>query len=102
MKQPADTKALAVGPLVAGFQAEDPAGETLGSAVIDSVLVRDGLVQVALGVDRARAGALEPARRAAEGAIARLPGVRDATIVLTAHRASAPQPAAPQPAAPQP
>jgi ATP-binding protein involved in chromosome partitioning len=100
MKQPDDTIALAVRRLLAGFQAEDTAGETLGSAVIDSVLVRDGLVQVALGVDRARAGALEPARRAAEGAIARLPGVRNATIVLTAHRASAPQPAAPQPAAP--
>jgi len=101
MKQPDDTIALAVRRLLAGFQAEDTAGETLGSAVLEGVLVRDGLVQVTFGVDRARAGALEPARRAAEGAIARLPGVRNATIVLTAHRASAP-PAAPQPSAPQP
>ena len=102
-----DTIALAVRRLLAGFQAEDAAGETLGSATLEGVLVRDGLVQVTLGVERARADALEPARRAAEGAIARLPGVANATIVLTAHRASAapvatPQPAPPQPAPPQP
>jgi ATP-binding protein involved in chromosome partitioning len=63
--------------------------------------VRDGLVQVTLGVDRARAPALEAARRAAEGAIGRLPGVRNATVVLTAHRAPAPAQPKPQ-AAPKP
>ncbi|WP_419760740.1 Mrp/NBP35 family ATP-binding protein [Acidisoma sp.] len=102
MSQSDDTIALAVRRLLAGFQAEDAAGETLGSATLEGVLVRDGLVQVTLGVDRARADALEPARRAAEGAIARLPGVANATIVLTAHRASAAPVATPQPAPPQP
>jgi ATP-binding protein involved in chromosome partitioning len=100
MSEPDDTIARAVRRLLASFQAEDAAGETLGGAALESVQVRDGLVQVTLGVDRARAEALEPARRAAEGAIARLPGVRNATVVLTAHRA--PGPAAPKPAAPKP
>jgi ATP-binding protein involved in chromosome partitioning len=99
MSEPDDTIALAVRRLLASFQAEDAAGEALGSAAVEGVLVRDGLVQVTLGIDRARAGALEPARRAAEGAMARLPGVRQATIVLTAHRAPTAQPAPPRPAA---
>ena len=105
MSEPDDTIARAVRRLLASFQAEDAAGETLGGAALEGVQVRDGLVQVTLGVDRARAEALEPARRAAEGAIARLPGVRNATVVLTAHRApgpAAPGPAAPEPAAPRP
>ena len=112
MSEPDDTIALAVRRLLASFQAEDAAGERLGGATLEGVLVRDGLVQVTLGVDRQRAEALEPARRAAEGALARLPGVRNATIVLTAHRPPPPvpaapiptasQPGAPQPAAPQP
>jgi ATP-binding protein involved in chromosome partitioning len=105
MSEPDDTIARAVRRLLASFQAEDAAGETLGGAALECVQVRDGLVQVTLGVDRARAEALEPARRAAEGAIARLPGVRNATVVLTAHRApgpAAPEPAAPRPAAPKP
>ncbi len=100
-----DSLAIAVRRLLAGFQAEDGAGETLGGAALEGVLVRDGLVQVTLAVDRARASALEPARRAAEGAIGRLPGVRNATVVLTAHRApeaAAPPAAAARPPAPKP
>jgi ATP-binding protein involved in chromosome partitioning len=102
MTDPDDTIAHAVRRLLAGFQAEDAAGEALGGAMLEGVLVRDGLVQVTLAIDRARAEALEPARRAAEGAIARLPGVRNATIVLTAHRVASIQPAAPPAAAPSP
>jgi ATP-binding protein involved in chromosome partitioning len=101
MTEQDDSIATAVRRLLAGFQAEDGAGETLGAAVLEGVLVRDGLVQVTLGVDRARAPALEAARRAAEGAIGRLPGVRNATVVLTAHRAPAPAQPKPQ-AAPKP
>jgi ATP-binding protein involved in chromosome partitioning len=102
MSEPDETITLAVRRLLAGFQAEDAAGETLGGAVLEGVLVRDGLVQVTLGVDSARAGALEPARRAAEGAIARLPGVRNATIVLTAHRTPSSPPAPARPAEARP
>jgi ATP-binding protein involved in chromosome partitioning len=93
-----DSLVTAVRRLLAGFQAEDGSGETLGGAVVEGVLARGGLVQVTLSVDRARAEGLEPARRAAEGAITRLPGVRSATVILTAHRAPTP-PVAPPPSA---
>ena len=95
-----DTISQAVRRRLASFQAEDAAGTTLGSAALEGVLVRGGLVQVTLGVGRAEAGALEPARRAAEAALARLPGVRNATIILTAHREAPPAPA--RPPAPKP
>jgi ATP-binding protein involved in chromosome partitioning len=100
MSEPDDTIALAVRRLIASFQAEDQTGDRLGGAALEGVLVRDGLVQVTLGIDRARAGALETARRAAEGAIGRLPGVRNATVVLTAHRAAPPPVEAPRSEAP--
>lgn len=100
-----DAIAAAVRRLVSEFQAEDRTGEVLGGAQIEGVLARDGLVQVSLLVDRARAAAIEPARRAVEAAIGRLPGVRNASVVLTAHRAAA-EPevpaAAARPAAPRP
>lgn len=85
-----DAIAEAVRRLVSEFQGEDHAGEVLGGARLDGVLVRDGLVQVSLIVDRARAAGLEPARRTVEAAIGRLAGVRNASVVLTAHRAAAP------------
>ena len=110
-----DTLAAAARHLIATFQAEDSTGELLGSTQLEGVAARDGLVQVTLSVDRARAGSLEQARRAAEAAIGRLPGVRNATVVLTAHRpagapAAAAAPAhvghghgaAPRPPAPKP
>ncbi|WP_431284922.1 Mrp/NBP35 family ATP-binding protein [Humitalea sp. 24SJ18S-53] len=65
---------------------------------VDAVVARDGLVQVTLAVPRDRARALEPLRASAERAVAAVPGVISATVVLTAHRAEAP--AAPPPAAP--
>ncbi|MBW4022269.1 MAG: P-loop NTPase [Proteobacteria bacterium] len=97
MTQPDHEIDQAVRRLLAQFRAQDTAGETLGVTHVEDVLVRDGLVQVTLGVDRAQVSAIEPARRAAEGAIGRLPGVRNATVVLTAHRAPG-TPAPPRPA----
>jgi ATP-binding protein involved in chromosome partitioning len=89
MSEQDDLIATAVRRLVGSFQAEDAKGEVLGGTVLEGVLVRDGLVQVTLAVDRARAAGIESARRAAESAIARLPDVRNATVILTAHRAPA-------------
>ncbi|GAB0119529.1 Mrp/NBP35 family ATP-binding protein [Acidisoma sp. 7E03] len=97
--------AEAVRRLVQDFQSEDRTGEVLGGAQLDGVLARDGLVQVSLLVERERASAIEPARRAVEAAIGRLPGVRNAKVVLTAHRPTAPsEPPAPaaRPPAPRP
>ncbi|HTI03261.1 MAG TPA: Mrp/NBP35 family ATP-binding protein [Acidisoma sp.] len=110
MPEKDDAIATAVRRLLANFQSEDAQGEILGGADIEGVLVRGGLVQVSLAVARERAPALEQARRAVEAAIARLPGVTNATVVLTAHRAApaattaapAGRPAAPRPPAPRP
>jgi ATP-binding protein involved in chromosome partitioning len=68
---------------------------------VADVQVRDRLVSLALSVPRARAPGLEPLRRAAEAAVAALPGVASATVVLTAHRGDPGQAAKPSPAAPQ-
>lgn len=95
--------------LLAGFLAEDASGETLGGAEIESLTVRGQVVHLALRVPRERAPMLEGARRAVEAALARLPDVKRASVVLTAHRAqgaagpaAAPQPPAARPAAPKP
>jgi ATP-binding protein involved in chromosome partitioning len=93
-----DDLAAAVKRLLATFRSEDVGQDLLGGASVEGIAVRDGLVQVTLAVDRARAPALESARRATEGAIARLAGVRNASVILTAHRETG-APAPPPPAA---
>ncbi|WP_337876494.1 iron-sulfur cluster assembly protein, partial [Elioraea sp.] len=60
--------------------------------MVQGLKVRDGLVAFALEVPRDRAERMEPIRRAAEKAAAGVPGVLNATAVLTAHRPAA-QPA---------
>lgn len=67
---------------------QDPV--TLG--YVQDVQVKGGLVSLALAVPRARAAGLEPLRRAAEAAVAALPGVLSATVVLTAHKGAQPEP----------
>jgi ATP-binding protein involved in chromosome partitioning len=67
---------------------------------VQDVQVKGGLVSLVLAVPRARAPGLEPLRRAAEAAVSALPGVLNATVVLTAHKegkAPAPSLAAPPP-----
>ena len=64
---------------------------------VDSVSVREGLVQVALRVERGEIERFEPMRAGLEAALGRMDGVRNAAVVLTAQRAAAPAPA---PAAP--
>ncbi len=51
--------------------------------------IRDGLVRLTLEVPRERAASLEPVRRAAEAAVQALPGVLNASAILTAHRPAA-------------
>ena len=66
----------------------DPASgqDIVAAGLIDGIEVRDGLVQVALLTDRAHAAKMEPVRKAAEVLLARLPGVVNAAVVLTAHK----------------
>jgi len=69
----------------------DPATglDLVASGFLGAVAARDGMVQATLQVPRERARSLEPLRLAAEKAIAALPGVVSATVVLTAHREAA-------------
>jgi len=82
---------------------QDPASgrDIVAAGLVDSLAVRDGLVHLALRTDRANAGPMEQARRAAETLLAQQPGVVNATVVLTAHRAEPPPRATPpRPATP--
>ncbi len=76
---------------------KDPASgrDIVSAGLVEGVELRDGMVQVSLLTDRAHADAMEPVRREAEAVLARQPGIRNATAVLTAHK-SAPA-AQPQP-----
>ncbi len=78
----------------------DPASgqDIVAAGMVEGIEVRGGLVQVALSVDRARAASLEPLRREAEALLARQPGVRNAAVILTAHKPA--EPAQPPPAGP--
>ncbi len=82
---------------------QDPASgrDIVAAGLVDSLAARDGLVHLALRTDRAHAAAMEGVRRAAEALLAKQPGVINATVVLTAHRAEpAPPPPPSRPAAP--
>ena len=81
----------------------DPSsGASIQPAMIAGVAATDGQVVVSLEVPPDRAATLEPLRAAAEAAVAALPGVDRAMIVLTAER-SGPVPAQPKsPVAGQP
>ncbi len=71
--------------------------DIVAAGLVESIELRGGLVHVSLLTERARAAAMEPVRRAAEAALAAVPGVMNVAAVLTAHTPSA---AAPPPAAP--
>ena len=79
----------------------DPASgrDLIEAGLVESVQVRGGLVQVALRASRERAREMEALARQAERLLAAEPGVTNAAVVLTAHRA-APAPARPAAAAP--
>jgi ATP-binding protein involved in chromosome partitioning len=68
----------------------DPASgqDIVAAGLIDGIEVRDGLVHVALLTDRAHAATMEPVRKAAEVLLAGQPGVVNASVVLTAHKAA--------------
>ena len=80
--------------------AEAPGGGVIEDhAVIAGLQIRDGHVGFSLEVDPRKGPSLEPLRKAAEDAVAALPDVLTATVVLTAHRgAQKDVPPAPAPA----
>ena len=72
----------------------DPATgkDIVAAGLVEGVQVRGGLVQATLRTERARATEMEGVARAAEQMLARQPGVTNASVILTAHRAPAPAP----------
>ncbi len=80
---------------LAGIAAPGGHADLVAAGLVDSVEARDGLVHVALRTDRAHAPAMEAVRARAQAALGRLPGVTNATVVLTAHRAAPPTAAKP-------
>jgi len=69
-------------------------GSIVEADVVRALTVEDERVRFVLEVDAARGPTLEPVRRAAEAAVAALPGVAGVSALLTAH-GPAPKPAAP-------
>jgi ATP-binding protein involved in chromosome partitioning len=74
----------------------DPASgaDIVSAGLVEGIEMRGGLVHVSLLTDRQHAAAMEPVRRAVEQRLAREPGVKNVSAVLTAHRPAAATPAA--------
>ncbi len=76
----------------------DPAqgADIVSAGMVQGLTIQGAAVGFSIEVDPARGPAMEPLRQAAEQAVAQIPGVASATVVLTAHSAqpgSAPRPA---------
>jgi ATP-binding protein involved in chromosome partitioning len=69
--------------------------DIVSAGLVEGIEQRDGMVQVSLLTDRARAAAMEPVRREVEALLGRQPGVTNATVVLTAHKPGGSSPAPP-------
>jgi ATP-binding protein involved in chromosome partitioning len=78
---------------------KDPASgkDIVAAGLVEGIEARGGLVQVTLLTDRAHAAAMEPVRLEAETLLGRQPGVRNAAVILTAHKAAPPAAASPRP-----
>ncbi len=81
----------------------DPAGggDIVQTGRVEGVMVRQGMVQVTLRATREERPVAEALGREVAEALRRLPGIRNANVVLTAHREAGP-PAAPAPGRPAP
>ncbi len=77
----------------------DPASgrDLVAAGLVEEVLVKGGLVHVSLLTDRANAERMEPVRKQVEALLAREAGVKNVSVVLTAHKS---EPAPAKPAAP--
>jgi ATP-binding protein involved in chromosome partitioning len=86
---PDEAMAQAVQRVLGGLRDPISGANLLAGGMVEGVKAVGGLVQVSLRIDPAQAKAMEGLRREAEAAIGRLPGVRNASVVLTAHRPAA-------------
>ena len=80
----------------------DPAGggDIVQTGRVEGVQQRDGLVQVMLQATREERTRIEVLGREVEAALRLVPGIRNVTVVLTAHRAGPAPPAPPSPGSP--
>lgn len=80
----------------------DPASgrDIVSAGLVEGIQTRGGLVHLSLLTERKQAAAMEPVRRAAEARLARVPGVKNAAVVLTAHAPAPSQAPAPAPSSP--
>ena len=93
---PAEPSPDALREILRGIKDPVSGRDIVAAGLVEGIEVRGGLVQVALLTDRSHAAAMEPVRREAERLLARAPGVRNATAVLTGHKpAQATAPAQP-------
>ena len=69
----------------------DPASakDIVAAGLVEEILVKGGLVHVSLLTDRAHAEAMEPVRRQVEALLGKEAGVKNVTVVLTAHKQAA-------------
>ena len=63
--------------------------DIVAAGVVSDIAIANDSVMFALNADPERAGAWEPVRKAAEGIVAGLPGVKKAMVALTAERRQA-------------
>ena len=72
----------------------DPASgrDVVSAGLVEAIQLRGGLVQVSLLTDRQHAPAMEPVRRAVEARLARMPGIGNASVILTTRTPPAPPP----------
>jgi len=75
----------------------DRGGDIVSLGMVSGLVVKDGNVGFAIEVEPERGPRLEPLRKAAEGAVEKLPGVLSVTAVLTAHNPRPGAAAQPQP-----
>jgi ATP-binding protein involved in chromosome partitioning len=70
----------------------DPArGDIVAAGMVSGLVIKEGNVLVTIEVARERGAQMEPLRKAAEDAVAAVPGVLSSTVVLTAQK-DAPKP----------
>ena len=76
-------------------------GDIVAAGLVRALTVADGVARFVMEIAPAQAEAMEPVRARAEAVLAALPGIADATVLLTAHTDKAPPDLKPQRAAPQ-
>src|SRR5262245_58482607 len=86
---------------LATVKERDSGNDLVSARMVSGVAVRGGNVQFVIEVAPERGREAEPLRKAAEAAVARLPGITSVTAVLTAERV-APKPAQATPRAAPP